>query len=120
MPFRWAEFLDLARSLHAQGATTGQEAALRSAVSRAYYAAFCHARNYARDKQGYRPSYDGRDHHNVREHYRTRRVGTRVCRGLGQLLTWRRICDYEDQADNLGAVARQAIGWAEEVIALLP
>lgn len=43
--FDWANYLMLARDLAAPGA---DGAALRSAVSRAYYAAFCQARNILR------------------------------------------------------------------------
>jgi hypothetical protein len=50
MAFDWKEFLELARILGRDAEGSGhREAFLRSALGRAYYAAFCHARNYARD-----------------------------------------------------------------------
>ena len=56
--FVWAEYLMLARDLATQGA---DEAALRTAVSRAYYAAFCTARNTLRP--------DGVNTDNLRSHW---------------------------------------------------
>lgn len=51
MTFDWTEFLKLARELQERADDAdlpfAPEAAKRTAVSRAYYAAFCHARNYA-------------------------------------------------------------------------
>ena len=41
--FEWAAYHTLARELATR---SGDEAALRTAVSRAYYAAFCRARNF--------------------------------------------------------------------------
>ena len=49
MKFDWEEYFNLAQEL----AGTNEEAKLRSAVSRAYYSAFCLARNYLRDIQQY-------------------------------------------------------------------
>ncbi len=71
MAFDWREYLDLARSLTQPGTGFTQEAALRCAMSRAYYAAFCHARNYARDHHGFMPAYDPSDHKLVRDHFTT-------------------------------------------------
>ena len=63
MPFDWKEFLELSRILGRQAQDGGyREAFLRSAISRAYYAAFCHTRNYAIKRLGFRARYDGEDH----------------------------------------------------------
>lgn len=52
MSFNWGDYLSLANALLTKPNTPGpEEAAYRSAVSRAYYAAFCIARNYARDEE---------------------------------------------------------------------
>jgi hypothetical protein len=59
MAFDWREYLVLARWLQTNtppGMT--EEGARRCAVSRAYYAAFCYARNYARDFLGFTPRND--------------------------------------------------------------
>jgi hypothetical protein len=51
MSFNWSDFLTLADALPRNPSSAGpEEASLRSAISRAYYAAFCGARDFARDK----------------------------------------------------------------------
>lgn len=50
MSFSWKDYYILAGQLKQQAADSPQqEAYLRSAISRAYYASFCLARNYLRD-----------------------------------------------------------------------
>jgi hypothetical protein len=46
MPFDWKEYLSLAKEL----AKCNDEAALRFAISPAYYAAFCIVRNHLRQR----------------------------------------------------------------------
>ena len=51
MPFDWKHYLDLARDL-AQPSSSDQgqrEAELRTAISRAYYSAFCHVAKRRRE-----------------------------------------------------------------------
>ena len=51
MNFDWSEYLNIARELAGQAtASFSAEAKKRSAISRAYYAAFCSARNHLRDR----------------------------------------------------------------------
>ncbi|MGK7900010.1 MAG: hypothetical protein AB4352_01100 [Hormoscilla sp.] len=53
MSFNWSEYLGLAQQLAGKALISAtQESRLRSAVSRAYYAAFIQARNYLRDQDG--------------------------------------------------------------------
>jgi hypothetical protein len=74
MPFDWKEYLALARALQQQaGSAPNPEAVFRSALSRAYYGAFCYARNYARDWLGFHPRNDADDHGRLREHLKQRR-----------------------------------------------
>lgn len=47
MTFAWIDFLELAEFLANSQGSFSDEAGKRSAISRAYYAAYCHARNYA-------------------------------------------------------------------------
>ena len=66
MPFDWKGFLALAHELQRQAATAAEpEPLLRSAVSRAYFAAYCHARNYARDYLSFDPREDVDDHGSI-------------------------------------------------------
>src|SRR5437870_1766733 len=97
MPFDWKEYLALARSLENQtGEGFAVEATTRCAVSRAYYSAFCYARNYAEMKLKYVRLKGGQDHRGVRDHYRKRGMD-KVANKLGTLYQWRGSCDYEDE-----------------------
>ena len=119
MAFAWAEYLSVAQFIHSQApAGASQEALLRCAISRAYYAAFCHARNYARDRHGFVPRYNGDDHSLVRRHFSTRRERG-VANKLDNLRDWRNICDYEDHVADLLKWLPIALAEAQAVIAIL-
>ena len=94
MSFEWKDFLTLASFLEESQSTPCREAACRSAVSRAYFAAFCFARDYAQDKYSFRPSETGEDHSEVRRLFQARGQG-KVAANLGRLLSWRTKCDYD-------------------------
>ncbi len=49
MSFDWSQYLHLARELAEE---TTDETKMRSAISRAYYAAFIKARNYLQEREG--------------------------------------------------------------------
>ena len=54
MSFDWIEYLNLARKLSGKPLqSVAPEAEERAAISRAYYAAFCKARNHLRNNEGY-------------------------------------------------------------------
>ncbi len=109
MNFDWKEYLALAHSLRQHAAAgSNQEAALRSAVSRAYYAAFCHARNYARDRHGLKLSYTGDDHFRVKQHFSTRREKG-VAVKLDLLRQCRNKCDYEDSVADVATLLVSAL-----------
>ena len=120
MPFDWREYLDLARFLHAHTAgSVNAEAALRSATSRSYYAAFCHARNYARDHQNFAPTGTPQDHVLIREHYRAREE-YQLAAWLDMLRQWRNRCDYDDMVQNLAQMSAAAVARAQDVVNQLP
>lgn len=53
MSFDWSQYLNVARELAGTATTpANQEAKLRAAISRAYYAAFINARNHLRNQEG--------------------------------------------------------------------
>ena len=117
MPFDWKEYLELARSLqNHQGDGYSQEAAFRSAVSRAYYSAFCHARNFIRDNEGFIPYNNATDHSRVRIYFQQhRQIDT--AKKLEKLRQWRNACDYNDIiSDDLMQLLIDAIQNAQEVI----
>lgn len=115
MPFDWREYLALAQYLQSQGnGTFSQEAAHRCAVSRAYYAAFCHARNYARDHQGFNLTRDPNEHERVRSHFQ-QRGNTAVATDLALLRQWRNQCDYHDTSANFALMLVGAIAGAQRI-----
>jgi uncharacterized protein (UPF0332 family) len=70
MAFNWVTYLDLAKYLlGTEGTSRFPEAHSRAAVSRAYYAAFCNARNILRDKEGGHAWDDLRSHAYVIEQF---------------------------------------------------
>jgi hypothetical protein len=121
MPFNWHDYLDLARWLQANtppGIST--EAAGRAAVSRAYFAAFCYARNYARDYLAFVPRDDDSDHGRLRAHLRlSRRHGTAAA--LERLRDTRNECDYyDDLTKSVTVMLADANHDAEYVFRSLP
>jgi uncharacterized protein (UPF0332 family) len=99
MSFDWADFLTFADVLLREPNSPGPgEASLRSAISRAYYAAFCSARNFARDREGLMPHRTPRDHQRIMAHFqmapdRTRR---KIGIDLSRLRDNRNRADYDD------------------------
>jgi hypothetical protein len=118
MAFDWRDFLELARFLQSQSNIAIQEAAQRSSVSRAYYAAFCHARNYTRDQLGFSPYYHVADHQLVRDCLRSNRMGS-VATCLDKLRQWRNDCDYDDVLGNLPSLVSRAISKSSSVLTSL-
>jgi hypothetical protein len=115
MAFDWREYLTLARELQANppsGIST--ECAYRCAISKAYFGAFCHARNYARDYLGFQPHDDPDDHGRLRAHLkRSRRAATAT--RLDNLRVYRNRCDYDDDLgiDGVALVAMLASALAD-------
>ncbi|MBI1832213.1 MAG: hypothetical protein HYR84_12280 [Planctomycetes bacterium] len=95
MSFDWKTLLDAAREM-AQTASAGAanaEALFRSAVSRAYFSAFCYTRNYAESYLKYVPKQDERDHGSLRAHLKGKRRHADADR-LERLRQWRNDADY--------------------------
>ena len=116
MSFEWRDFLSVAHSLNLEmGPSAVPEACARSAVSRAYYAAFCHARNYARDVYGYTPTNDPNDHWRVRKQF-VQRKQSAVASQLDELRKWRNRCDYRDDVSNVTGIPAKALKAAQKVL----
>ena len=121
--FNWSEFLSLAEGLGsgAQGTSVTlirDEAAYRSAVSRAYYAAFCRAREYAIQHLGFRPSNTPSDHGRLASHYLVRGM-LLIWQYLDDLRYWRNLCDYDDVVPDLSTKVEDALREAALVISML-
>ncbi len=116
MVFDWREYLNLARFLSGNAEMNfAPEAAFRSAMSRAYYAAFCHARNYARYHQGFVPTHTAKDHTRVREYFQKLEMNEIATR-LDSLRKWRNNSDYDDTVSNISIMLSSAIKEAEKVV----
>lgn len=123
MSFNWVDFLTLADALSRTPNTPGpEEAALRSAVSRAYYAAFCSARTTARDKEGFVPTGSPEDHRLLRNHFRARgdRVRRKISTDLERLRDNRNRADYDDLlVTGPAALAQSSVAVARNIIGAL-
>jgi len=118
MVFQWADFLIIAKSLHDAGKTSGlpTDASFRCAISRAYYAAFCHSRDYAKANMGFSPTNLPKDHALVRVHFTKNGKGT-ISTKLDQLRQWRNDSDYHNPSPSLSENnTKIAIDDAEKII----
>ena len=121
MSYDWIEFLKLAESLGSSPDSPGpREAALRSAASRAYYAAFHQALEHAIG-EGFSPAYTGDDHKRVQAHFRRysppSRARRRIALELDRLLAERHKADYRNEIGKRPeSLASHAIGMATRII----
>jgi uncharacterized protein (UPF0332 family) len=99
MTFDWYQYLVLAECLYDNRDTfPDREACLRAVISKAYYAAFCSARNYARDLDRLDLDESAQDHGSVKKHFirapdpKNRQVGN----FLDRLRDLRNQADYSD------------------------
>lgn len=113
-PFDWVEYLELAERLVAW---RGNPAAERSAISRAYYAAFHQAKTYFLAYGG-RLTFQGEDHGAVADwfkesgHRDLRRIGLDVAR----LRRLRRVADYDGRFAELSSEAQAAVTLAPRTV----
>ena len=122
MTFDWSQYLNIAKEL-ADIATTpaNQEAKLRDAISRAYYAAFILARNHLRDKEGHLIPKTGDAHNYVWEQFNLSTDSARksLSKKLNRLRMYRNQADYVDFFPGLYRIALTAITLSDEVISEL-
>jgi hypothetical protein len=100
MPFEWRQFLEVARYLKAQIDTVPftAESGFRTAIGRAYYAAFGHALAYAKANLGFRGKSKAEEksqEHGLKAHLRLKKRA-KVAYKLDQLRILRNLCDYEE------------------------
>jgi len=99
--FDWDEYLQLAEELHERDSDFLREASKRTAISRAYYAAFHEALQYAPNRVQSAP----RDkHRKLIDHYKQAPTQTErtVGRQLERLRDNRNAADYEDRIGGPG------------------
>ena len=118
MSFDWREYLDLARELAGRGTTRStEEAKLRSAISRAYYASYCKARN----QYPAPPNFVGSEHTFVWNQFQKSSDLTRkeIGREGHRLRIDRNLADYEDIVMALPWLAAQALVRSDKILNLL-
>jgi uncharacterized protein (UPF0332 family) len=132
--FSWIDYFELSLNLagiknlsELQNITkTNQpDANLRSAVSRAYYAAFCISRNYLRDEL-YDPRLQ-RQNSDINEHKyvadellnNTDKSLNQAGRELSRLRIYRNQSDYDDTVRNIASTAEMSIRLADMIIQII-
>lgn len=119
--FDWDEYLQLAEELHERDSDFLREAGERTAISRAYYAAFHEALQYAPNRVRNAP----RDkHRKLIDHYKQAPTQTEraVGRQLERLRDNRNAADYEDRIGGPGQSmfkADQSIHLCREICSAL-
>ena len=123
MSYDWGEFLELAKRLDASPGNPGPaEAASRSAASRAYYAAFNVAVDFA-SQEGFSAQASGEDHFRIQRHFQA--TGSdekrrKVALELERLLNLRRMADYQDGLNRTPvSLSNHAVGHATRILSLL-
>jgi len=118
MSFDWTEFLHLAKELAGRGKTApAQEAKLRSAISRAYYAAYCKARN----QLGPIPIHVQNKHTYVWNYFQNSRDPTlkEIGKDGRRLRLDRNRADYDNSIANLSSLTLADLILSESIIARL-
>jgi uncharacterized protein (UPF0332 family) len=116
--FVWDDFLALADQLVSQAGGSVGEACLRTATSRAYYAAFCKCKSYAVVRFGFAPGRTGDDHLGVKDAFFAN-GRSKEARSLSELRQWRNYCDYDLQVPGIADMAPRAVAKARALLALL-
>ncbi len=130
MRFDWSEYLNIAREIAALPSDNAaiDEARMRSAVSRAYYAVFCLARNYLRDIQkdprlAHYKIYDLNEHKYVAEEFIYNQFHNKKMIKIGEKLSrlrdFRNKADYADVIFNVRRDVNNALNIAEAIMKLL-
>jgi uncharacterized protein (UPF0332 family) len=115
MPFDWTEYARLAEELR----TRGDEASLRTAISRAYYSVYHQARDYLL-AEGIPLSKSDSSHKVVWNGYRV--IGG-SCRSVGlngdRLNDNRTKADYEDEVRNIELLVEESLKVAQNILVYL-
>ena len=117
MSFDWSEFLRLSESLvGATGRAPIEQSKLRTAISRAYYSAFCATRDHLADQGEIAPTGSPDDHKLVQAHLEGGDKNRRRIRGkLGPLRVRRNSADYDARISSPRRSAAWAVKIAQEI-----
>jgi len=123
MSFDWREFLNLAKELcGVQCTPASDEAKWRTSVSRAYYAAFCEARNYLTDVEGLDVPEGPEAHGFVSRAFagRNEKGLRRISSRLDGLRDYRNKADYDNWVSGLQSMSTASTSNAWRIISALP
>jgi len=122
MSFDWSEYLGLAKELAGQAVSpASQEAKLRAAISRAYYAAFCKARNHLRDNEGHVIPLGGEAHAYIRDQFKNSpdQLRSQIGHNLDRLRRHRNRVDYDDTVTGLLPMTSRDLKLSQRVLSAL-
>ncbi len=114
--FDWVEYITFAQELNNGNILVSEEASYRVAVSRAYYGAFCIARNYA-TRHGLLLEDDSNVHIEVQDHYKNNKDENMELIGnnLFRLRRDRNRVDYDDCCSNLKNIVYKSVDAAKKI-----
>ncbi len=113
MSFDWAEYYALAKRLRQENS----EAAHRSAISRAYYAVFCQARDYLKGQGVVLSTLGPSSHKQVWGEFKQRGRTHRSIWISGDKLHYNRIqADYENEIERLDLLVNESFEVAERAL----
>jgi uncharacterized protein (UPF0332 family) len=120
MSFDWESYLWVARELAGEEVSgVDEEAKLRAAISRAYYAAFHKARLHLENADhDPRVPIDGKAHEYVRQEFENHPEQARklIGQNLGRLKSFRTRADYRDIFSRLKETTSLSLKIAQEII----
>jgi len=122
MKFDWKEYLALADQLMQERKDiASEEACLRSAISRAYYAAIISSRNFAITKDKFFARRGSSIHRQIADHFKLKNDIKQVAVGirLSKLANKRNLADYEDEMPDLLQEAEKSVRLAKDILTLL-
>ena len=116
--FDWNTYLQLAEDLQKQANTSRiREALLRSSTSRAFYAAFCLARNYLNNKCGVdKKKLKSQDYVIDLFKYSEDEAKKQIGMDLDRLQGYRNKADYENKVNKAEKLTKTSVLTAKDII----
>jgi len=113
--FNWDELYRFAEHLNNDYSFSYQEAVQRTIVSRAYYAAFCMAREVLKHKYKISIPQNAASHEYVRIEYEKRGLNN-ISDSLANLRKYRNCCDYDNSVKDLHRIVNESLILSENII----
>jgi uncharacterized protein (UPF0332 family) len=110
MKFNWGDFLKIAKKLKSESG----EGALRTSISRAYYAIFHTSMDWGENFNSFKRSQDGTDHQNIK--INLNQFNRTMGRKFGRIQDNRRQADYKSEISNPQSLAEITFSEAESLM----